>query len=122
VDRTARAGHTDYSHLALGRWGEDRVARWYVDEGYEVIDRNWHGEAGELDLVLARGHEIVFCEVKTRTSDRFGAPVEAVGYLKQRRIRSLAVDWLRAHRASGELRFDVASVLGSRISVTEAAF
>ena len=112
----------DRSRQAYGAWGENRVARWYRDAGYEILDRNWRARSGELDLVAARGGEIVFCEVKTRRSDRFGAPAEAVDRRKQGRIRSLAVQWLKAHNRRGSLRFDVATVVGPRLEVIEAAF
>ena len=118
----ARFGTGDRSNVALGRWGEERVARWYVDEGYSVLARNWYGDGGELDLVLGHGPQVVFCEVKTRTSDRFGAPVEAVDLRKQRRIRSLAIQWLRQQGRASDVRFDVASVSGGRVSVMEDAF
>lgn len=119
MDRSA-SGYR--SRVALGRWGEERVARWYVDAGYTVLDRNWYGGAGELDLVLGRDAQVIFCEVKTRASDRFGAPVEAVDGRKQRRIRSLAVEWLRHHGRAGDIRFDVAAVLGGRVTVIQGAF
>ncbi len=116
----------DRSKLAHGAWGEDRVERWYRDAGYRVLDRNWRVRTGELngeiDLVVSRNDEIVFCEVKTRRSDRFGSPAEAVGWRKQRRIRALAVEWLRAHDRHGPLRFDVATVVGPRLEVIEGAF
>ncbi len=114
---------------ALGAAGEAAVARWYETAGYTVVDRNWRCRQGELDLVVARGVELVFCEVKTRRGDAFGAPVEAVTRAKQQRIRTLALTWLAAHpgRAARELRFDVASVLATgpgrpRVEVLEGAF
>ena len=113
---------------ALGADGESAVARWYEADGYEVLDRNWRVREGEIDLVLRRGTTVVFCEVKTRRSDAYGAPVEAVTFAKQRRLRGLALRWLDAHDGrAGDLRFDVASVLAARgqapvIEVVEAAF
>ena len=117
---------------ALGAAGERAVAEWYADAGYEIVDRNWRCREGELDLVAARGDEIVFCEVKTRRSVTYGAPVEAVTATKQQRIRVLAMRWLGEHperraRGARALRFDVASVLAVRgqapvIDVIEAAF
>ena len=98
------------------------MARWYRDAGYEVLDQNWRVKSGEIDLVLARGDEIVFCEVKARRSDRFGSPAEAVDRRKQIRIRSLAAQWLRTHDRSGHVRFDVATLTGTRLEVIEGAF
>lgn len=112
----------DRSRVALGAWGEARVAREYESAGYEVLDRNWRVRGGELDLVLARADEIVFCEVKTRSSSRFGTGVEAVGPRKQQFLRRTAVSWLDAHDRRGRVRFDVASVTGVRIEILEAAF
>jgi putative endonuclease len=113
---------------ALGQHGEALVADWYEQAGYEILDRNWRRREGELDLVLGRGRIVVFCEVKTRSSNRFGAPVEAVTATKQRRIRVLAGLWLGERSFRGrELRFDVASVMVERgaepvIDVLEGAF
>ena len=95
----------------LGAAGESLTASWYRDAGYEVLDRNWRCSDGELDLVLRRDGVIVFCEVKTRRSDAFGAPFEAVTATKQRRLRVLATRWLDEHRPRRTgIRFDVASV------------
>jgi putative endonuclease len=121
------------SRQALGAAGEGLAAVWYEARGYTVVARNWRCREGELDLVLvnpnlgSRGL-VVFCEVKTRLGDAFGAPFEAVTVAKQRRIRSVALRWLAEHPQRGaDLRFDVASVLAPRdgvavVEVIEAAF
>jgi len=106
----------------LGRWGEAVVARRYESDGYVVVDRNWQVRGGELDLVLTRGREIVFCEVKTRSSPRYGHGLEAVDHRKQRFVRRTAMCWLDAHQIHGDLRFDVASVHGPRVEIIENAF
>ncbi len=108
----------------LGRRGERLAAQWYRDHGYELVDRNWRCAEGELDLVLRRGPIVVFCEVKARTTLRFGHPAEAVTPAKQARIHRLALRWLFDHRISRRVRrrFDVAAVVGSRVSVIEGAF
>jgi putative endonuclease len=87
-----------------------------------VLDRNWRSPSGELDLVACQGKVVVFCEVKTRASGRFGPPEAAVGWAKQRRLRVLATQWLAAHDVHGSIRFDVAAVTGVRVEVFEAAF
>ena len=113
---------------ALGAAGEDATADWYSVAGYRILDRNWRCRDGEIDLVAARAGMIVFCEVKTRSSDRFGAPVEAVTHSKQQRLRRLASRWLQEHESHAPLlRFDVASVIVGRdgrpvVEVIEAAF
>ena len=113
---------------ALGAHGEGMAGDWYIERGYTVLDRNWRTRQGELDLVLERDGVVVFCEVKTRTSDAFGIGAEAVTREKQLRIRRLATEWLTAHdRRARELRFDVVSILVPRdgvptLDVFEAAF
>jgi putative endonuclease len=114
----------------LGARGEDRAADWYRAAGYDVVARNWRCAEGELDLVVLRPGELVFCEVKTRSSDRFGVPAEAVTFAKQRRLRVLAARFLAEHadgRGPGPpgrrgIRFDVAAVTHGRVEVIQAAF
>jgi putative endonuclease len=108
---------------ALGAAGEEQAARWYAARGYEVVARNWRCREGEIDLVVARGRLLVVVEVKTRRTDRFGTPAEAVTPAKQRRLRHLALRYLDSTGARPEaVRFDVAAVLAGRLEVIEAAF
>jgi putative endonuclease len=97
---------------ALGRSGEELAATYYRRRGYRVMDRNYRCRGGEIDVVLRRGGVIVFCEVKTRSTDRFGAPVEAVDHIKQQRVRRAAAHWLVARRpGAAQVRFDVFSAI-----------
>lgn len=107
----------------LGVDGERVTAEWYIERGYTVLARNWRCDQGELDLVLSTGRTIVICEVKTRSSDRFGSPFDAVGPAKQLRLRRLAARWLReeAPFRPERVRFDVAGVVGRRVEVIESA-
>ncbi|MGI8775246.1 MAG: YraN family protein [Actinomycetota bacterium] len=96
----------------LARSGEDLAAALYRRAGFEIVSRNHRTRYGELDLIARKGRLLVFCEVKTRRTDRWGAPAEAVGWDKQRRLRQLATEWLAQHRPGRvEIRFDVVSVL-----------
>lgn len=111
------------SRQALGARGEAMAARWYEDNGYEVIDRNWRTRDGELDLVVRRSRMVVFCEVKTRSSLAFGSPAEAVTRDKRQRIRLLAAKWLEtAPFRPARIRFDVAAVLDGSLDIIEGAF
>lgn len=118
-------------HQRLGAAGERAVADWYRRRGYRELARNWRCREGELDLVLYRRGVVVFCEVKTRSSRRFGHPVEAVTATKQERIRRLAMAFLAEHGTgtahpgldgAADLRFDVAAVEGRAVEVWKAAF
>ena len=108
---------------ALGAQGETLAASWYEANGYEVVARNWRCRDGEIDLILRRRRTIVFCEVKTRSSNAFGIPAEAVTRTKRERLRHLAARWLDegSVRPIG-IRFDVASVLDGQLEIIEGAF
>jgi putative endonuclease len=108
---------------ARGIAGEVVAAAWYEAHGYEVLDRNWRCRTGELDLVLRRGSEVVFCEVKSRATVAFGAPAEAVTHEKRQRIRHLAARWIEGSRfRPAQIRFDVAAVLDDQLEIIEGAF
>jgi putative endonuclease len=111
------------SRQALGARGEALAARWYEERGYEVVARNWRVAGGELDLIVRHGRAMVFCEVKTRATTRFGSPAEAVTPAKQRRVRRLAATYLATVPARpSSVRFDVACVLGEDVEVIQEAF
>jgi len=94
----------------VGAAGEAATAASYEADGHRVVARNWRSRSGEIDLVVARDRTLVICEVKTRSSSRFGGGADAVGVDKQRRIRRIAGDFLRSHPWRGDVRFDVAVV------------
>lgn len=111
----------------LGARGEQRVVEWYRARGYRIVARNWRCREGEIDIVAwSPSGDLVFCEVKTRSSARFGVPAEAVTVAKRRRLRLLATRFLAAHGAAVRgrrgLRFDVAAVTPGGLEVIEAAF
>jgi putative endonuclease len=109
--------------IALGAYGEKLAERWYVQEGYVVVARNWRCGTGEIDLLVRRGNQLVVAEVKTRSSDRFGVPAYAVNAAKQRKLRALAQAWLAStDEYFDEVRFDVVSVIGRDVEVIQAAF
>lgn len=96
----------------VGDHGEDVACAHVQTLGWVVLDRNWRCRQGEIDLVARDGRELVFCEVKTRRSERFGSPVEAINPAKARRLRRLAWAWLAAHGAGApSFRIDVIGVL-----------
>ncbi len=102
---------TDCRRQALGAYGEEIAARYLVGQGMVLLDRNWHGEGGELDLVLREGATLVVAEVKTRGSDQCGSPHEAITPTKLGRLRRLAAQWIQTHAASPEdVRLDLVAV------------
>ncbi len=112
---------------STGRAGEDAALDAYRRRGYRLIVRNWRCRVGELDLIVARGDVLVFCEVKTRRGAAFGAGYEAVTARKRAKVRAIAEVFLVANGPPPQaVRFDVASVsLGPRgpeVELFEDAF
>lgn len=111
----------------LGRRGEEMAAQYLVDQGLKILARNWRCSEGELDIVATDGQQtVVFCEVKTRSGEGFGSPLEAVTRAKRQRIRRLAFLWMSALRPTAwvTVRFDVIGVLlcrGAEPSITHVA-
>lgn len=98
----------------LGRAGEQRAAQHLQALGYDVIARNWRCAEGEIDIVAARRGVLVVVEVKTRRSDGFGHPFEAVDRRKRDRLWRLSRAWLAAHphAAPRSVRVDVIGITG----------
>ncbi|MFE1644919.1 YraN family protein [Microbacterium sp. P01] len=99
----------------LGRAGEDRAARYLETLGFTVLDRNWRASDGEIDIVAGSTDVLAVVEVKTRRSEGFGHPFEAIDARKRRRLRRLAFAWLAAHPEAAQhrcLRIDAIGVTG----------
>jgi putative endonuclease len=99
----------------LGDRGERYAARYLRRQGFKIVARQYSNRLGEIDLIAVDGPSVVFVEVKTRTSDAAGMPVEAVDERKQRQIVRAALAYLKQHRLLEQpVRFDVVSVLWPR--------
>jgi putative endonuclease len=100
------------ARAVLGRSGEDVAAGILSRSGLEIVDRNFRCSQGEIDIVARQGDMIVFCEVKTRRTNRWGEPSEAVTFAKRNRLHRLAAQWMAVRRPGAvEVRFDVVSVI-----------
>lgn len=82
----------------VGRYGERVALRHVVSRGWQVLDTNWRGKDGELDIVALDGDVLVVIEVKTRSGHGFGHPAEAVTARKLARIKRLTGQWLTVFR------------------------
>ncbi len=107
-----------------GQRAERRAVWWYRLHGYRILAANVWAGGNELDVVARRGRRLVFCEVKEKTDDRFGDPLEMVDGEKQRRLRRAADTWLAAHPETNGLRvsFEVMAVRDGRLERVPEAF
>ena len=116
------------AHLQRGTSGENLACRHLRKHGYKILYRNFRGRSGgEIDIVCRDGHTLVFVEVKTRSRQDFGRPVEAVTRGQQQRISRGALAWLRMLDNPDILfRFDVVEVVTTdaapRIELIKNAF
>lgn len=83
------------SRTHLGDWGEDLAHRMLRSKGYSILDTKYRCRWGEIDIVAREGDELVFVEVRTRSSSRYGAPEESVTRAKVRRLVATAQHYLQ---------------------------
>lgn len=102
----------------------EREAGAYLEKlGYQIIAYNYRCKMGEIDLIAKDGTCLVFCEVKYRSGEEKGHPVEAVGYRKQRVISKCAMYYLMEHGLTDvACRFDVVGVAGGEMVHLKNAF
>jgi putative endonuclease len=97
----------------FGKTGEDLAVAELERRGYAVLARRYRTKHGEIDIVARDGETTVFVEVKARATAEFGTAAEAVTRRKQRRLVSMATDYLARHRlANIRCRFDVVAIDG----------
>ncbi|MBM3715649.1 MAG: YraN family protein [Actinobacteria bacterium] len=100
----------------LGRAGEDRAVAHLEACGYRIIERNWRCSQGEIDIVAETPGVLAVVEVKTRTSEDYGHPFEAIDRRKADRLWRLALAWIAAHPEAARghrLRLDAIAVTGA---------
>lgn len=96
----------------LGNRGENIAAEYLQNKGYQILCRNYRCAIGEIDIIASQQNTVVFVEVKTRSSLRFGRPGEAVDYRKQHKIIRTAQWYCQGNNLRGKTcRFDVVEVL-----------
>ncbi len=99
------------SSATQGRNAEDLACDYLEGQGLVLIERNYRCRSGELDLVMKDGCAIVFVEVRSRRSNRYGTPAETVTRTKQKRLIRAAARYLLRHRIDAPCRFDVVAVI-----------
>ena len=109
-------------HGTVGRQGEDLAVRLLEASGYIIIGRNVRLPGGEIDVICKDAETIVFVEVKTRVTARFGSALGAVDARKRRTLRALAADWLQIAAPHARARFDIVTIERDRAVLHRAAF
>ena len=94
----------------LGIKGENLAVKFLKKNGYRIIARNYKTPFGEVDIIAQDGNTVVFIEVKTRADDFFGQPFEAVNNRKRRKLKNVALFYLKRQSLEFPVRFDVLSI------------
>lgn len=96
--------------MKLGEQGEEYAVQFLREKGYRILKRNYKTRIGELDIIASDGGTLVFVEVKSRESIKYGRPFEAVNYYKKRKIANVALLYLKKLKDIPPCRFDVVSI------------
>lgn len=105
------------AHYLLGKHGEKVALRYLERKGYSLLQKNWRMSNLEVDLILDNGNEIVFVEVKTRSSSKYGRPEESIDSEKQMFLMNAADVYMRNLNVELPARFDVVSIVISEREV-----
>ena len=98
--------------IRCGSIGEDYAVEFLTKQGYRIMERNFKNTLGEIDIIAEHKGTLCFVEVKTRTSDSLGSPLEGVTRSKQRKLIRVAESYMKfRQRADQKARFDVVAVV-----------
>ena len=113
---------SDGENKKLGKKGENLAVKYLKRNGYKILKRNFTNPYGEVDIVAQKGDTVAFIEVKTRLSDVFGAPSEAVNYKRKQRYIAAAKYFFYERDMDCTVRFDIIEIFKGTINHIENAF
>ena len=108
----------------IGSDYEQKAVQYLQDNGYRILEKNYRNRSGEIDIIATKGGNLIFVEVKYRTTNIYGHPLEAVNWRKQQQIRKVARIYLMCHGRSEwtPCRFDVIAFEGENMTHIKNAF
>lgn len=95
----------------LGKKGEMLAIDFLKQKGYEILNTNWRFEKAEVDIIARKNKIVVFIEVKTRSSEKYGNPEDAVHFNKQSHLHRAAEAFIEQNNITSEIRFDIISIV-----------
>jgi putative endonuclease len=96
--------------MGLGKRGEEFAAKYLKKKGYRIIKQNYRNPLGEIDIIALDKETLAFVEVKTRESIEYGRPFEAITSSKKRKLKNVALLYLKTIKKTPPCRFDVVSI------------
>ena len=112
----------DRHNKRLGAAGENQAVRYLKRSGYKILKRNYKNPFGEVDIIAEKGEVLAFIEVKTRLSENYGAPSEAVGRARIEKYKRAAEYYFYGKQINFTVRFDIIEILHGEINHIENAF
>ena len=100
-----------WSNKEIGTLGEAAAGSFLKEKGYQILQKNYSVSAGEIDIIAEKEDTVVFVEVKTRSSDKFGAPEESVNEAKENNLMKAAEAYIEEKDIDMECRFDIVSII-----------
>lgn len=98
-------------HNSIGQWGEKIAQNYLSEKGYAILETNWRRHRDEVDIIAYNRGEIVFVEVKTRTSTEYGRPESFVDRKKQQAYIRMANTYMRFYNRDERVRFDIIAIV-----------
>lgn len=98
-------------HIELGKRGEELAQKMLREKGYEIIETNWRFDKDEIDIVAKEGNELIIVEVKTRSTDLYGHPEDAVDQQKEKFLIRATESYLEENNLDIETRFDIVAII-----------
>ncbi|MDO5041705.1 MAG: YraN family protein [Peptoniphilus sp.] len=96
------------NNKSIGNFGEERAVEYLKDKNYKILDRNYRALGKEIDIVTMDGNILVFIEVKTRNSKKFGNAAEAVDYFKIQNIVTASINYaISKNLTHYQIRYDI---------------
>lgn len=117
-----KAKQEESHNIKLGKKGEKQARRYLKREGWKILERNYKNPFGEVDIIAKKDDVYAFVEVKTRLSDIFGMPSEAVGSERKRKYILGANYYFANKMIKHTVRFDVIEIFQGRLNHIENAF
>ncbi len=106
-----------------GRQFEELARKYFVEHGFEILEKNWQAGHKEIDLIVKKDNQIVFVEVKSASSKRFGHPSERVDKRKIRNLSHAANQYILVNNLQNvDMRFDVVTFVDDQLEHYENAF
>ena len=112
----------DRQNKRLGKMGENKAVRYLKGQGFQILERGYKNPFGEVDIIASKDDTVAFIEVKTRLSENYGAPSEAVDKKRQDKYIRAAKYYFYGKQIEVTVRFDIIEILRGEINHIENAF